>query len=337
MTTPAGFPPQRTPFVLQSLLTQLKDRADTTRVEAITGRAADPAAKLGGRVAEVIGIERALADIAGYREAIALAETRAGASQTSINGLRDMTDDLANTAAVALQSGLAGGLTTLSETAQDLLGSAIGALNISIGGRALFSGDAGDTTALADAETFLTEVRTLVAGQPDGEAAAAAVAAAFDDPGGLFETLLYGGGTGGAPAAEIAPGERVSVQARADEQPFRDILRAIATIVVANEAGGTVPADMGRALAEDAVGVLRSAVDPLNRVAARIGSSEERIADMSARYVAEEARLTLDYNAFVGRDALEAATQLQEVEGQLEILFLSTARFSQLSLANFLR
>lgn len=70
---------------------------------------------------------------------------------------------------------------------------------------------------------------------------------------------------------------------------------------------------------------------------ASLGSAQARIEQARVRSQAEEARVTEAYNALTGRDELESAARMQAIEGQLETLFLTTARFSRLSLANFLR
>lgn len=335
--TPIGFPARHSGALLRDLLTELKARADIAREEAVTGRRADLAGATGGRVAETIGIERALAEIGSYREAGRLAAARATTTQTVIDGLRASVDGLVNDTQVALETGTRQALETASDMAKAALDQAVARLSTTLGGRSLFSGDAGDRAPLVDAEAIFAALRPLVDGAPDAATAQAALAAAFDTPGGLFETVLYTGGTGDAPDTEIAPGERVDYQARADEPAIRDLLRGIATIALAQDAGVALPPEARETLAANAVSDLRAAAVPLNGLAARIGTAEERIATLEAERNAEEAALTAAYNDRVGADQLTAAATLSEIEGQLETLFLTTARLSALSLANFLR
>ncbi|MEO0620637.1 MAG: hypothetical protein AAFU49_10120 [Pseudomonadota bacterium] len=334
---PIGFPAQSTSTLLRNLLSDLKGEADVARVEAVTGRIEDVPKALGGRVREPLELERDFSDLEQYRQIIAIAETRSAATQGAIENLRTLTDDLTNQATLALQNGTQNGLETMSRYADESLRSAISSLNTSIGGRAIFSGDAGDVLPLADAETIIAEVATLLSGATDATVASDAVRDAFNDPGGLFETTLYAGGTGDAPAAEIAEGERVNYQSRADEQVYRDITRNYAVLAVAYDPATALPDDVREGIAEAALLELRNAVDPLNRESARIGVAEERMDTMKARHIVTETALTESLNDLTGADALTAAARMQEVEGQLEILFLTTARLSQLSLSNFLR
>lgn len=336
-TSPIGFPADRTGFLLANLLDRLQDRAEARRVEAVTGRPADPAAALGGRVREPLEIDRALADIAGYREAIAVTETRAAAAQSAIDAIRALVDEVAGQATIALQNGAANGLETMSALAGDALNQVVAGLSTRVGGRAVFAGDAGDRTPLVDAGSLRAEVVALIEAAPDATAAASATATAFTAPGGLFETALYLGGTGDAPAAEIAEGERVAYQVRADAPVFRSLLSSLATLSAAHDPAVALAEEDRRALAEGALADLRNAVDPLNRLAAGIGIAEARIETVKARHVAEETALTRAFNELVGADTLTAAADLQSTESQLEILFLTTARLSGLSLATFLR
>ncbi len=337
MTTAIGFPPQRSAAILRAQLTELQETASQRRAEAVTGRLADPTAALNGRVGAPLAIERALGDIEGYRQTIALATTRADTAQGVIDQLRQMLDDVTNQAEIARQSGSQNGLETASALAAGFLNGAVSGLNSRIAGRSLFAGDAADMPALVDAETLRAEVVSVLQAAPDAATAEADLRVAFNTPGGLFDTTLYLGGSGDAPSAEIARDERVDYQARADEQVFRDFLRGMAVLSATYDPDvALAPADRATLL-EGAIAELRNVVDPLNRIAARIGAVEGRIATVSARHTAEETALTRSYNDLTGVDSLVAATELQAIDSQLEVLFLTTARFSQLSLVNFLR
>lgn len=336
--TPIGFPAQKTQALLSDLLRTLKDRADVARVEAVTGRIADVPDALNGQVSAVMEIEKHAADLEAYGRSIALAETRSDLAQLSMQTLREAADDVIGQATVALQNQALNGLEASSETARSALSTVIAALNVEVGGRGVFAGDGGSGTIITDTDTFLAEIETIVAAAPDTGTAIAGIEALFDSPGGGFETVIYGGGTGDAPPIELAPGERIAYQARADEGPFRDLLRSIGTIAIAFSPDAVVPDGVDRRLMmEAALSDLRNTIDPLNRVSARVGAAEAQIARVKADNRATEATLTQRYNDLAGRDQLQAAADLSAVESQLETLFLTTARFANLSLANFLR
>ncbi|MEM1385216.1 MAG: hypothetical protein AAGG06_16435 [Pseudomonadota bacterium] len=332
-----GFPAQPRAFNLARVIRDVRSQVDNTQIEAVTGRLTDPAAALGGRIADLVGIEKRLTDLNEYSEIIALSEGRAGTTQTVLQTLEDTAVETASASVVALQSGLVGGLEIFGSTARGALDTVIAALNTSFGSRMLFAGDTPDQVPMASPEDILAEVTAIMAAQPTAGAAYAAVQNDFNAAGGVYETAIYGGGTGDAPATEIAPGERVDYGVRADEQAIRDLLRNLAVATVANDPASGFNADERRDLTERAADGMRSAAAGLTGLIATVGTAQQRIGDVKARNLGEEAALTISYNDLAARDQFEAAAELSSLEGQLEGLFLTTSRLSQLSLANFIR
>jgi len=341
--SPLGFPPQPRAATFVNLMKSLRGEADTARTEAVTGRMSDIAGGLGGSVAEAIDLEKRLGDLDAYATAIGLAQARADALQASLGAVVSTVTDVANAAQTALSANTPAARATAAQEAKDALAAITGALNISFAGRGLFAGDVADAGALASPAEIQTAVATLAGAAPDATIAEATIRSAFDDP--LDPNFLYDasgiyfGGAGDAPAVEVAPGERVAYHAKADEGPIRDVVRHLASLHFALDQGtpAIMSEDQRLALAESSVAGLRDTLDGLNQISARIGSSEARMETVRVRQAAEETRLTAGYNDLTGRDTLASAARMQELEGQLETLFLTTARLSQLSLANFLR
>lgn len=335
--TPTGFPAQATQALLTDLLRGLKTRADIARVEAVTGRRADAPLALAGQISELVAVESRLAGLESYAQTLTLAQTRADVAQRSLSTLKDVVEDVTSQTTIALQNGSENGLVTVSEVADRALVTVVAALNVTVGGRALFGGNAGATTPLAPADEIRAGIDAIVAAAPDAASALADVSDAFNAPSDLFEASLYRGGTGDAPEVEVAPGERVAYLGRADEQPIRDLVRALGLLATAFERGSPAAPLERTEIAESALSDLRGVVDRLNRMSARIGSGEARLAAVQTENVALESILTQRSNDLAGSDPLEAATRLDAVEGQLQTLFLTTARLSNLSLASFLR
>ena len=338
MTLPAiGFPAQPRHDLMSRLIGQLRSRSDTARLEAVTGLLADPAAALGGKVSELLGVEQSLAEIAQYREIIGLAESRASAIQGTLDVLRDLTVDLHVSGQTALDSNLDVAGKAISTAARQALGAAISVLNVSFGGRRLFAGDAGNTQAVAAVEVFMSASVTILEAGPTAGAAYANLSIEFSGAGGLFETTFYTGGSGDAPATEVARGERLGFAPKADEAPVRALLRDLATLAAAFDPDNAIAEGDRRGLAEQAIAGLRNNVAGLAGMAGRVGVAEEQMATVKARHQASEAALTLAYTKLAGRDQFEAAAALIQLEAQLETTYLTTARLANLSLVNFLR
>lgn len=338
MPLPAiGFPHQPRHNLMSRLVGDLRSRSDTAREEAVTGRLADPAKSLNGRVSELVYLERALSEVGQYRQIISLSESRAAAIQGALDSLIGISADLSVSGQTALDSHLANAGAAISTSARNALGAAISALNVSLGGRSLFAGDAGDGPSVANIETFIsTSVAILEAG-PTAGAAYANLTVAFTTSGGPFDATLYAGGTGDAPSSEIAPGERISFAPRADAPPLRALLRDLAALAAAFDHKNTISESVRRGLAERAIAGLRDNADNIVEMASHVGAAEEQMAVTKSRHDAAEAALTIAHAKLAGRDQFDAAAELTQIEAQLETAYLATVRLANLSLANFLR
>ena len=69
----------------------------------------------------------------------------------------------------------------------------------------------------------------------------------------------------------------------------------------------------------------------------RLGAQQEAVERASVESAAEQFGLEQTYNALTTADTFEAASRLEEVQTQLEMLYIITARTSQLNLATYLR
>jgi len=332
-----GFPAQPRHDLMARLISQLRSRSDTARQEMVTGLLADPAAARGGKVAELLGLEQSLAEINQYRDIINLAESRANVIQGTLTALRELAVEFYVSGQTALDANVGGAQVTVSTAARQALAAAISALNVNFGGRRLFSGDAGNAQALAAVEVVMSASVTVLEAGPTAGAAYANLSNEFSLAGGLFETTFYTGGSGNAPASEVAPGERLDYAPRADEAPVRALLRDLTTLAATFDPDNAIPEANRRGLAERAIAGLRNNVEALVAMASQVGTAEERMAVIMTRHQASEAVLTLAYTKLAGRNQFEAAAELSQLETQLQTTFLATARLANLSLANFMR
>jgi flagellar hook-associated protein 3 FlgL len=338
MTLPiTGFPAQPRHDLMSRLIANLRDRSDISRDEAVTGLLSDPAAAHGGRVSELLDLERSLGEIRQFREIIGLAESRANVIQGSLDVLRNLAIDQHVSGQTALDSGLQTPAETASASARQALGAALSALNVSFGGRRLFGGDTGDAQAVASLDVFISSAVTILEAGPTAGAAYATISIEFTATAGLYDSTFYTGGAGEAPASEIADGERLGFAPKADEAPIRALLRDLTVLAAAFDPSNSIPDADRHGLAERAISGLRSNVDALTGMSAKVGTAQERMDTVKARHQASEAALNLAYTQLAGRDQFEAAAELTQLEAQLQTTYLATARLANLSLANFLR
>lgn len=331
-----GFPAQPRNATLASIVTNLRARSDEARVASVTGRFADVTAERRGRVDELMQLEKSLQDFSTYSEIISLTELRATTIQSSLERVGAAAQSLADTTDLLRTNGTDENFEVVSADARGELDTVLAALNVSVAGRALFAGDDSTGAALTDSATITAaSVPILEAGTGAG-VAYANLQTEFFGTGGLFDTTFYVGGAGDAPVTEVAPGERVDYGVKADETPVRTVLFNLVVLGAAHDPSNAIPNSERRALAELASDGLRAGISDLINVQSRLGTAEARIATAKARNIASEASLTISFNELAGADTFEAALTLTELDSQLETAFLTTARLSNLSLANFI-
>ncbi|WP_428408787.1 flagellin [Hyphococcus sp.] len=329
-----GFPTLLQYSRLTTAAADLKSRAEQARTEMVTGRLADMKSQLSSKIGDVHLLRKAIDDVTARQDAATRALGRTTASQTALT--------LASDGVVTLGADLLSAVGQNNEPSIDIaatkarlqLDAAFSAFNTRYEGRSLFAGDAADAPALGDAETLLADVSAIFVGAADNAQLQTDLDFYFNDPAGGFATTIYTGGTGNAARTEIADGELVDYSAKADEQAVRDLLRHLATVVVADQQASFVDRDL--ALSTAAGGLIQADSD-IVAIRSRIGAAEERIAAADSRLEAEATAYSLTYNEHTARDPYEAASLLQQIESQLQASYLVTSRISLLSLANFLR
>lgn len=330
-----GFPSQPRQFQMARVVQDVRARSDAARISVVTGNPADLTAKHDGRVDEILQIQHRLDTIRGYTEIIGISEGRAGTTQTSLQTLIDLSVETTSDAEIVL-FGTASQRETFSLNVAQQLNTVVSSLNVSFGGRNLFSGDAGGQTTLADAETILADSLPFLEAAPGPASAYADLRNEFFNAGGLFETTFYTGGTGDAPVTEVAPGETVSYAVRGDDPALREYLFNVTVLALANDQTNNITDDQRSALTRIATDALRNNQNEVTDLSARVGNAEARIGTAKARNIASEAALSISLSEFTDDDPFEATVELTTLEEQLEATFLATARLANLSLTNFL-
>ncbi|MHA7871385.1 MAG: hypothetical protein ACX939_03445 [Hyphococcus sp.] len=311
----------------------LKSRVDTSRTESVTGRVEDVTKELDGDVGGAHILKKAVEDAQLFQQNLAVAKSRAEITQTTMGNIGSDSSRIATDLLAAVGRGADATIDVIADDARASLTVSFAALNTVLAGRALFGGDATQSPPLAPPEQLLADIEAIVAGAIDAADAQAQIDFYFNDPAGGFATNIYQGGANRAPFVEIAPGTRVDVSVKANDEEIKDIIQGLVTIAVSDSA--TFPDRY--ALLTNGANQIFDAEARLIDLRAAVGVNEGRIADAIERYENEESVMTTLFNEKTLRDPFEAASQLQLLESQLEASYLLTARMSRLSLANFLR
>lgn len=317
---------------------ELKSLATRLTSELTTGVSADTGAAVRGDFTALAGVERSLATLGSYATVTAEADQFAAAQQVALGSISTM---LAEAGPTLLSASTSSSPTMLSATTNDArqkFGAVIGALNTNTAGRYSFSGMATDARPLASAEAMLAALTTATVAETTATGFTAALTAWFDAPagGGGFLDTAYGGGAPLAPVA-IASGETVEIGVTAADPAVRDLLKGLALASLVAEGALAGDATARAALTRSAGEMVMAASGQATSLAARVGSTEAQIEDAVTRNTAETSALEIARTGMTAADPYDTATALEAVQGQLETLYVLTARLAELKLTDYLR
>ena len=321
-------------FALRHRNTAIKTDIQRINQELATGQAADLTKHLGGSYAELTGLERNMRLLDGYAVNIAEAQQLTDVMQTRLEQISTVALDFAGDLFTSLSSGSVSTQDAVENEARLHFTTLVETLNSQSAGRFLFSGDATNSPALAEAEDILTALTTALTGATTRADIEARIDQWFADPLG-FDAIAYSGGTAPLGAFQMSETTRVSVDIRANAQPIKDMLASYAKVM----ASGTGSLDLTdqKALREAAATGLMTAQEDLIGMQAKLGLAQEQIEQWSIRTKTARTALYYAKGALIAVDPYERATELEAAQFQRESLYTITARLSRLSLVNFIR
>ena len=322
-------------FLLRRQTVALKSDLQRLSGEMTTGRVTDTAARVAGDLVPLSGIDAALARIKGYGSTISEAGLFAGAMQTALGVIGDLSTDLSSNL-IAAGSGISGArVDAVGADARQRFETVISGLNTRFGDRSLFAGQATTNAATVDATVILQALDVAVAGATSAADVETAVTAWFDDPTG-YMAQAYTGGDKLAPVS-IAPGEEAMVDVTAGDPALRATLKGMAMAAMLERGVLAGQPEARQDLARRAgVSLLQSQTDRAY-LSARLGTAEAQIESATARNAAETTSLQIARSDIVGVDPFETASRLQETQAQLEKIYAITARMTRLSLMDYLK
>ena len=323
-------------LVLRTHQTRLNSELDKLGVEIATGFVRDPATHLGGDITSLLSIDRSLAKLDAFRLNTSEASFLTSTMQNTLGEIQDRMEHVSGVLVSAELIPNDEMIRTMSEESENALAQTLNGLNRSVAGRFLFSGTATDTPPLIDADTMMSELRTLVSGETTASAIGAQIDAWFETAGGGFETNAYNGSTTSLAPMQLSTSERASIGIRADDMVFRDTLKAFAKASLASDESLAISTDEKVNLLFGAAIELQSAQGSMVEVRAGLGVLEQRIEEATTRNAAERTATSIARLDLVGTDEFETATRYENTRSQLESLYAITVRSSRMSLVGYL-
>ncbi|TVQ57462.1 MAG: hypothetical protein EA355_04445 [Rhodobacteraceae bacterium] len=369
MSLPVGVPDLLSNAKLARAHAHAKRDLMRAQTEVATGEFQNRFAGTGGDPTRLLALDRALSRIEARTPNIAMARTRAAATQGALGEMATAAGDLGARLLAGNRDGMIQGVKIVGAEAEHALGQVIRALNTSVGGRSLFAGAAAERPAiLTDASALVQVAKTALNHYADGanpppdgmtpvQAALAALDAYFSpipgeavapwteiggDPADpnqkeTFARDAYGGAETDAPPVELGDDDRLAYAVRADDAALKSLVKnlALAAAVAKSDFAGN-PQQM-TALYDVAGKRLIADNDELTILRAGVGLSEQRIDRAQTRAAGERTALSMARADMVNRDPYDAATELTQIETQLQMIYSITARAANLSLLSFLR
>lgn len=323
-------------FKMQRHQVDLRARIATLSEEAATQRTSNLTAHTRGDFRPIASVEHALAQVAAHLTVSEETGRMAEAMQAQL-GVMESTGQRIAAQFTSISSDLAPHTArVVGAEAGAAFASTVHALNGRFAGRALFAGQDTGAMALSDPTAMLTDLQASLV----GETTAAGVIAKVEEwfaPGGSFETIHYTGSDTALSAFSIGTYDQVRLSARATDEEFRDLLAGFALGALVSSGPVVSDPEQSLALATAARDRIFAATDQVTDLRGNLGAAEERVARARTSLLAEQSALDLARSEMLQTDPYEAASQLQSLQTQLEILYSITARTAQLTLADYVR
>lgn len=323
-------------FMTTQRLGQVKDRLATLGQELGSGRVSDVTLHLGadtGRLAHIDHRSRLIdTHLTANRETSEML-SRMQLSLEKIDSRRSELSEHVLSLPVSITDQQRQGAAT---AARINFSAMIGDLNVRVADRTLFAGTATEGAALIDPDTMLNDIAAAAAGATTAADVATAVTNWFSDPGGGFETLAYLGESG-EQTRPLGDGTSARIDVRADRGEVRSVLAATAMTAVLDLGIPGLSTEEANDVVRDSGGRLIGAAQPFAVMRGELGRVEALVDSATTRQATEQATLDMLRNDMISTDPAETAAQLQEVQTQLEMNYLLTARLAGMTLSDYIR
>ncbi len=316
----------------------LKQQMNRLTQELSSGRTADVAKTVSGNYSHLIDIERNMRVLDGFKTATHEASTYAETMQKTLDHMQSISASLSGALLASGASNIPQVVNSTADQAADQLDALVSSLNGQIAGRSLFGGTGTDRQPLIDSASLLSEVRIAIvaAGAISLGDIQSAAENWFNDPAG-FEAVAYQGSSTALSPFQLSKGEQVSLDIRASNPAFRDVLRHTVLAALSTDPSLGLDVQGQTALMTSSGKGIFEADRDITGLRAEVGAVEARIDRSATRNAAERTSSEYAKGALLGIDQYEAATRLEEVQFQLESLYSVTVRLSRLSLLNFMQ
>ena len=314
-----------------SLQVDLRNRV----LELSSGEVSDVSSHLAGSFTNISGIERSLELNVSFSRVLNSASTFLNGQMQSFEKARGYTADLGVELVKASASEDAVQLSAVLSDAAQKFDSIVSSLNVQIGGRSLFAGNATQSASFKKSSDIVSALTAALATATTSNDVLA-IADTWFSSGGGYEGGAYTGSLDALDGFRVGSAETLQPTLSGDSDEIRNLIKFHSLAAVAS-AGGLqlIPAEMKNLANTLGQGMINLDRDLISK-AAEVGSTQERLESLISSNSSESYSLMEARKNLIGVDTAETALRLNETETQLQALYTVTARLSQLSLTEYL-
>lgn len=324
-------------LLLQRQGAVLRDAFQKAGLELASGQKSDLNVATNGDLRKVLVLDRAIAMAEARSRGLTIADGRLTQTMHTLNLIRQSGETIGASLLANVGRDDISSIHIEAGKALNNFESVISALNVRHGGRSVFAGAAADQPAVISADAMLADLQTAISAASSGAGIVAVVDDYFMNPAGGYMTGAYVGSQTDAAPVELAEGDTIGAQIRADDPAIRLALRdlALASLVARN--ASTLAIDDQVVMARAAGEGMLTSQDGILDLRATLGHAEQKIADALTRQSDEILMFQTARAKISTADPYQTAAEFQAMQGQLQSHYTVVARLSQLSLTNFLR
>jgi flagellar hook-associated protein 3 FlgL len=344
--------------ITQRNIARIQGQSNERSVELSTGKKADLVRDLGGEVRNYLDLSSVRQNLINRKDRMITGDNRLAQMEVGLEQLNIQTEPYR---ALTAQIGILDkkNLKSFTGQASSTLQAVSNAMNLQWGGRYLFGGDAVDDRPMQNIESLVTTVEGIInthataAGgtlttQAQMDAMTAEIDTVFDDTHPdltkRFTALVYRGGTGDMPGIEMAIGEVMNYDVKADATAIRNLTRSLA-MLSANEtletvvppSADTLPSDLHESYLKKAALTMESAILEVVELRTQVGFKQQRLDQTMEGLETVIFRYNERVGLYENADPYEAGVAFNELQQQLQSSFYVTAKLSEQSLVNYLR
>ena len=320
-------------LIFQDRSNFLNAKITTLNQELITGRLANLGQDRTAHIPKIQYLERQFAMISAYETVQKDANSHFDQVDLSIEKMQGLVQDVGEALFQIIGSNAQIPLAKTHKMTTALFEDLISALNRNSPSGFLFSGNKTNQVPFPKAKDIIDQIKDFSFGSKSKEDLEDKLHDWFDGLSSPFQHDIYKGSQTGIKTFQISPDMSVSLEFRANDLQFRNLLKSAALAIVATT-GSFSKNEQKNALKFAAEGLL-SANDALIEMRAELGGFKERIENQATHDATQLASFKHSYNDLTNANPYETATNLKSAENQLERLYLLTSHLSKLSFMDF--